>query len=268
MNKKYNCPIRPNLKSLTDKYKDKYLSNEPFEHIYIKDIFSDEFLGDVYDEIWKQKNEPVWYKFCTNKWISEGGNYSKFGTSTVRLTNYLLSDEWVGFLRELTDIGDLRAHKEWGGSGINFEPRGSHLEPHLDFTNKYEGWRRVNILFFLSSKGWKKEWGGYAENFKKNDNEIGYKLVNSYKPEYNSLVIFSASDTSYHGFDIVRCPEDEARIAITAYYYSNERGPHTKGSGMTKYVGWDEDRKKDPDYSGRKGTDLKKLGEEKEGETQ
>jgi hypothetical protein len=40
MNKKY-------LDSLVSKYKKKYHINDPYEHIYIKDIFSDEFLGEL-----------------------------------------------------------------------------------------------------------------------------------------------------------------------------------------------------------------------------
>ena len=251
MNKKYIYPKRPNLKSLTDKCKDKYLSNEPYEHIYLKDVFSDEFLGDVYDEILKQKDEPgTWYKFCTKT-----PNFSNFGKSTVRITDYLVSDEWVNFIRGITGIRNLISDKGWKSSGVNFEPRGSHLQPHTDYNFKYVGWRRVNVLLFLSSKGWKEEWGGYAENGRNNNGVC--ELVNSYKPEYNSLVIFNASEKSIHGFDIVKCPEDKARIVITCYYYSNDPGPHNGKSTKTKYIEWDKD--KGEDYNGRRGTGWKKI---------
>ena len=186
-----------------------------------------------------------------------GSDFSEFGDATVKLTDYLISDEWVGFLKELTGIDDLRSDKSWYGSGINFELRGSHLEPHTDFNKTSVGWRRVNFLLFLS-KDWKKKWGGQNELGHQNKDDE-YVCDKKYNPDFNTAVIFSTSDISYHGFGIVRCPEDQDRIVITSYYYSKDNGPHLDVHHTTKYIGWDKRRKQKEDYEKRRGTGFKEL---------
>ena len=150
----------------------------------------------------------------------------------------MVSDEWVHFLRDLTEIDDLYPDKTWFGAGVNFEPRGSHLEPHTDFNFRRSDsggdWRRVNLLLFLS-KDWKKEWGGQGELGHRNEVDE-YVCDKKYNPDFNTAVIFSTSDISYHSFDIVRCPEDKARIVITSYYYSNDKGPHSSPRNVTHYI--------------------------------
>lgn len=43
-------------------------------------------------------------------------------------------------------------------------------------------------------------------------------------PVFNRCVIFSTTDTSYHGHpDPLMCPEDITRKSIALYYYSNGR---------------------------------------------
>ena len=179
--------------------------------------------------------------------------------------NYLVSDEWVEFLSNLTEIKNLCSDPSWYASGINYEPRGSHLEPHTDFNYRQNlcgsgvSWRRVNILLFLSTENWQNDWGGHAECGKLTEN--GYVSVRKYKPHRNSLVVFETFADSYHGFDVVRCPEDTGRIVITAYYYTSEQGHHPQIQTHTNYVGWDTERKANSEYFERKGTGWRKLSE-------
>lgn len=241
------------LKEIAQKNKEEYKSNKPFEHIKLKNLFSTELLDDLLDNILEIKDEYKWNRLCTT-----GNDFSDFGKSAEVLTNYLVSDEWTNFLSELTGIDNLRSDKSWYGAGINFEPRGSHLEPHKDFNrNANLGWRRVNMLLFLS-KGWKDEWGGYNE-LGHIDEKNQYVVDKKYLPEFSHLVIFNTSDISYHGFDLVKCPEDKARIVVSCYYYTDDIGPHTKKLESTKYVGWDKERKQSKEYRGRGGTGWRKL---------
>ena len=230
-----------------------YQNNSPFPHIRLENLFSIDLMEDVVENIYKNRDTYKWEKMCT-----VGSDFSKFGDATVKLTDYLISDEWVGFLRELTGIDDLRPDKNWYASGINVEPRGAHLEPHTDFNFRGGiGWRRVNLLLFLS-KDWKKRWGGQNELGHQNkDNE--YVCDKKYNPDFNTAVIFSTSSISYHGFDIVKCPKNQVRIVITSYYYSENKGPHLNVQHTTKYIGWDKRRKQKEDYVQRIGTGFKEL---------
>ena len=245
------------LNYILEKNKNTYEVNKPFPHIRLENLFPDKLLDDVVDNIFNIKDEYKWWKLCT-----EGNDFSEFGESAVELTNYLISDHWVSFLSELTGVENLRSDKYWHSAGINFEPRGSHLEPHADFNKSSNGWRRVNVLLFLS-KDWRDEWGGHNElgqfEWAQGAPNKEYKKIKSYKPEFNTMVIFNTSPISFHGFDIVRCPEDSARIVIGCYYYSDDRGPHANPKSTTNYIGWDKERKQNKEYRGRGGTGWRKL---------
>tara|TARA_R100000030_G_C3247766_1_gene122208 strand:+ start:99 stop:833 length:735 start_codon:yes stop_codon:yes gene_type:complete len=231
--------------------KEEYKNNKPFEHIKIDDMFPKPLLDDLVENI--KNTDYEWYKLCTKG----PGDFGHFGKSAEVLTEYLTSSDWVDFLRELTDIEDLISDKEWLGAGINFEPRGSHLEPHTDFNKNNSMWRRVNVLLFLS-KDWKDEWGGHNELGHLGNDGV-YVVDKKYRPDFNRVVIFNTSPYSYHGFDLVSCPEDEARIVISCYYYSKNSGDHKQPNFTTNYVGWDKSRREQQEYQGRRGTGWRKL---------
>lgn len=238
-----------NIIEIAKENKDLYKNNTPFAHIKLEDLFPNNLLDNVLSDI--EKTDYKYHKFCT-----KGNCFSQFGESTVKLTDYLVGDEWVEFLKNLTGIEDLVSDKNWHAAGINVEPRGSHLEPHTDFNMHNKMWRRVNVLLFLS-KDWKDEWGGH--------NELGhvegknYVVDRKYKPEFNNVVIFNTSHYSYHGFDLVSCPDDKNRMVISCYYYSNDFGEHKTSQLHTNYVGWDIERKKQKEYHNRVGTGWRKL---------
>jgi len=232
-------------------YREIYENNEPFPNILIQNLFSKGFLDSTVASIKKFNNikDEVWFKLCT-----VGGDFSSFGDKTQKLMDYFISDEWLSIISQITGIEGLIADTSWEGAGINFEPRGSHLELHTDFNRKSKGdlgWRRVNMLLFLS-KDWQDEWGGQNELW----NEDLTECVQSTNPEYNNLIIFSTSDHSWHGFPPVTCPTDRSRKVISCYYYhpTNE-GPHSGVQRSTNYVGWGKNR----NFEGRKGTGYKPM---------
>ena len=68
---------------------DYYLNNKPYPHIVLRDIFDNELLDDVVDNIKrinKEEDGKMWYKFCT-----KGNDFSSFGKNAVALTDYLIS---------------------------------------------------------------------------------------------------------------------------------------------------------------------------------
>ena len=240
----------PNPETLST-LKNQYISNNPFPHIVIDDMFKENILDSTVKGIKKFNNikDDVWYKLCTL-----GSDFSAFGKEAQGLMNYLISSEWVDFMSKLTGIEGLTADPEWEGAGINFEPRGSHLELHTDFNQKRNGtlgWRRVNALLFLS-KDWQNEWGGQNELWNKDLSEC----VVSSNPEFNRLVVFTTSDISWHGFPPVVCPEDRSRKVISCYYYHPEdKGEHSYSKVHTTYRGWGKGR----NFEGRTGTGFKEI---------
>ena len=103
-----------NIIDIGKENKDLYKNNTPFAHIKLENIFPNDLLDGVLSDI--EKTEYEYFKFCT-----VGNCFSKFGESTVKLTDYLVGDEWVEFLRNITEIKDLKSDKSWHGAGINIE---------------------------------------------------------------------------------------------------------------------------------------------------
>ena len=213
---------------------DTYINIAPFPHIVIKDIFSEDVLNSTIKGIKKFNNtkDKVWHKLCT-----KGNDFSAFGKKTEALMKYLISEEWVSIISNITGIEGLVADPQRQGAGINFEPRGAHLELHTDFNTTgrdYLGWRRINILLFLS-KNWQDEWGG--------QNELWNEDLTECK-------------VSWHGFPPVTCPKDRSRKVISCYYYHpTDKGPHSSRQNNTTYAGWGKDR----DFEGRRGTGFKAI---------
>ena len=234
-----------------EKISKEYNSNKPFPNILIQNLFSENILNSTVEAISKFNNvkDKVWYKLCT-----QGSDFTAFGELTQKLMDFLISEEGVSLVSNITGIKGLISDPNWEGAGINFEPRGSHLELHTDFNRKSLGnlgWRRVNLLLFLS-KNWKTEWGGQNELW----NEDLSECVQSTNPEFNNLIIFSTSNTSWHGFPPVICPEDQSRKVISCYYYHpTDKGPHKGPQVKTNYVGWGEGR----DFEDRRGTGFKEI---------
>ena len=113
--------------------RDIYQNSTPFPHIRLENLFSTDLMENIVENVYNIKDEYKWNKLCT-----VGNDFSQFGKSAEVLTNHLVSDEWVNFISELTGIDNLYADKNWYSSGINVEPRGSHLEPHTDLISEKE----------------------------------------------------------------------------------------------------------------------------------
>ena len=70
------------------------------------------------------------------------------------------------------------------------------------------------------NKDWKEEYGGYLELWNQDMSDRGRKVL----PVFNRCVIFSTTDTSYHGHpDPLSCPEGWTRKSMALYYYTAKR---------------------------------------------
>ncbi|MCP4473325.1 MAG: hypothetical protein GY821_01880 [Gammaproteobacteria bacterium] len=87
--------------------------------------------------------------------------------------------------------------------------------------------RRLNVLLYLN-KDWQEDYGGHFEMWcgKTSDNGDHYltECVDRILPLFNRFVVFSTSETSYHGHpDPLLCPEDRSRKSLALYYYTVDR---------------------------------------------
>ena len=210
-----------NMRLLLPEAKKVYAQAEPFPHIYFDDFFSSNVLERVLKEF-PGKNDIDWVKYYDGyqkKLANE--NEKNIGLFSRHVLYSLNSSLFLKFLEELTGIECLISDPSFRGGGLHNIFRGGMLGVHADF-NKHEQYgfdRRLNLLLYLN-KDWREEYGGHIELWNKDMNQC----VSSYLPKFNRVVIFTTTQTSFHGHpEPLACPENMSRKSLALYYYTNDQ---------------------------------------------
>lgn len=213
------------LQEVAAKFKGNYNNDQPFPHIYFENFFNPEFLSLVREEFPDlSKLDTLRYNSPNEKKFASKGE-SNLGSNTKQLIHFLQSETFLKFLQELTSIKEtLISDPYLIGGGLHEIKPGGLLKVHADF-NKHALTaldRRLNILVYLN-KDWKEEYGGHFELWNRDMTKCAKRIL----PVFNTLAMFSTTDTSYHGHpDPLTCPEGNSRKSIALYYYSNGRPQH------------------------------------------
>lgn len=210
------------LNPIAEELNPDYVSALPFPHIVI-----DNFLPeDVLDEVLAEFPQPA-----DIEWRKHYGSASKklacndpgvMGDHSRHLIEQLNSAALLGFLVKMTGIDDLIPDTLLAGpGGFHQTERGGFLGIHADF-NFHPTWnldRRINLILYLN-KDWKEEYGGALELWNKEMTKCEKRIL----PIFNRCVVFSITDTAFHGHpDPLTCPDDVTRKSIAMFYYSNGR---------------------------------------------
>ena len=221
MNSKYINTEYVNLAEIAEKNANIYSHAVPFPHIVFKNFLNEDLLNEVLAEFPELEGKNI-RKFnnVREKKLSAQGE-QKFGESTKELLHYLNSEPFLEFLQKLTGIKELLLPDPYfEGGGLHEVKPGGLLKIHADFNrNKAKLDRRLNVLIYLN-KDWKESYGGELELWNKDMTKCEEKIL----PAFNSLVIFSTTDFSYHGHPTpLTCPPDRSRRSLALYYYTNGR---------------------------------------------
>ncbi len=175
------------------------------------------------------------------RWKTFGGGKMQFShpqqmPAPVReIFDAMHSHEFVEALKALSGVPDLTADRAYKGGGIHATPRDGQLGIHVDFNRHPDGrYRRLNVFLFLGDgKDWHDEWGGHLELW----DAAGKKCVQSIAPEFNRLVIFESTESSWHGHPHpLACPEGRFRLSLASYYFSNSRPADYRDRHSTIYL--------------------------------
>jgi Rps23 Pro-64 3,4-dihydroxylase Tpa1-like proline 4-hydroxylase len=211
------------LDELGEKLHGAYAEAEPFPHIVIDDLFSEEDLKAIIEEFpgpggidWNKFNNREERKLASTR-------ETQMGDMTRLFLYQLNSSIFIEFLETLTGIKGLIPDPHFWGGGLHQIERGGFLKIHADF-NRHERLdldRRLNLLLYLN-EGWREEYGGYLELWNRDMTQSVQRIL----PIFNRLVIFSTTDYSFHGHpDALACPAGQTRKSLALYYYSNGRPP-------------------------------------------
>jgi hypothetical protein len=209
------------MSSILPEAKKQYSQAKPFPHIYFDDFFDNNVAETVLKEF-PGENDIDWVKYYDGhqkKLANE--NEKNIGFFSRHVLYSLNSSLFLKFLEELTGIKNLISDPSFRGGGLHNIYRGGKLGVHADF-NKHERYgfdRRLNLLLYLN-KEWKEEYGGKIELWDKKMKQC----VRSYIPKFNRVVIFTTTETSFHGHpEPLSCPKNMNRKSMALYYYTNER---------------------------------------------
>ena len=204
-------------------FHDQYIAAQPFPHIVLDQLFSDEILDSVLAEF-PGRNELDWASFDNPREKKLGlrpGGDEDVPEDIRRFLWSMGSPPILKFLEQLTGIEGLIPDPYLGGGGLHQIERGGFLKIHSDFNwhPKLRLDRRLNLLIYLN-RDWREDFGGHLELW---DREMKH-TVQTILPCFNRTVIFSTTDTSYHGHPTpLTCPAGWSRKSASFYYYTAGR---------------------------------------------
>ena len=212
-----------------------YQDNKPFPHIGIDKFFDDNIIRNLVADY------PGEFDASWNRTFLDAGAYEeqKLGLDRMEdlppsiqsFINALNSKPFLEFLERLTGIDGLIPDPYLYGGGLHMIPRGGRLAVHADFNvhEKLRLDRRLNLIVYLNYD-WNPEWGGALELW---DKDVKVK-EKAYLPNANRVVVFSTTDTAFHGHpDPLTSPKGKYRRSIALYYYTNGRPEEERSESHT-----------------------------------
>lgn len=202
--------------------RDRYVAAEPFPHIVLDGLFDDDALEAVLREF-PDRNAMRWREFDspTEKKLGYYHETSAISKTVREFLNDMNSFEMLLWLEALTGIDGLIPDPYFGGGGLHQIEPGGFLKIHADFNvhPKLKLDRRLNMLVYLN-KEWRDEYGGHLELWDRDLTACRQKIL----PSFNRTVIFSTSDTSFHGHpQPLTAPAGLSRKSVSLYYYTAGR---------------------------------------------
>lgn len=213
------------LYELAERMSPEYARADPFPHAVLDGLFASSELEAVADEF-PDPDDSVWktYTAPAEAGKQEASSEPTWGPRVRALVEYLRSSEWIGFVERLTGCSGLVADAH--GGGMHQSTAGARLDVHADFNRhpELDLDRLVNAIVFLNPR-WTADAGGCLELWG------SHGCVRSIVPELNRCVIFSASETSFHGHPVPvaggldpATGQPRRRRSVAVYYYGRREG--------------------------------------------
>lgn len=209
---------------LTEKaasFADEYQHASPFPHIILDDLFPRDALTAALNEFpkpgdiqWASYRNDVEHKLACE-------DETMMGPAIRHVLNQCNSSLFLQFLEKMTGIGALIPDPHFRGGGMHQIEPGGYLKVHADFNwyQRLKLHRRLNLLVYLN-QDWSESYGGHLQLWDRTMSRCEAKII----PIFNRSVIFSTTDTAYHGHpDPLTCPPDRTRKSLALYYYTRER---------------------------------------------
>lgn len=218
------------IEESTKALRDQFAKASPFPFLVLDGLFDPDELASAV-EAWPHES-PDWKGYQREK----RGLMTReaIPSGLLAVIDELNSERFVRWLASISRVKRLQADDSMAGGGLHEVGPGGALGMHIDFNRLDHLYRRVNCLLYLN-RDWPAEWGGALEL---RDCPKDPGITKTIAPTFNRLVIFEASEHSWHGHPLpLQCPNKASRKSIAAYYYSDTPHPSYKEKHSTIYKG-------------------------------
>lgn len=196
----------------------------PFRHWLLRGVIPPEVLAAARAAV-PEADWPGWVRYANDveqKRTTRNG-LADLPPTAGDLFRGLCGWGFVSFLRHLTGVPELLSDPSLWGAGLHVSDPGDYLSPHLDFDAhpRMPGCRRrLNLVAFLNER-WEVAWGGAFQLC-----SAAGEPVKEIHPEPGLVVVWEASDVSYHAATEVTGPE--SRLTAACYYMAPAPKPATR----------------------------------------
>ena len=232
------------LAALADKHREEFRTNQPFQHVVLKDFLPIDVARRLANEFpsidaidWLLEGPGV-AKHSADKNIEKvsSSREALFPPLIRHVMHEFNSATFLTFLEELTGLKDLMPDPSFRGCGLHSTGRGGRLMVHADSSRhpNPELHQMINVIYYVTP-GWRDEWGGHLELWDRD----AARCVNKVKPEFNSILVFFTGIRCYHGHPHpIESPPGVRRNSLAAYYYTTNRPTDETYAGHTDWVKW------------------------------
>lgn len=217
---------RVSLPASTEELAIAYRNAKPFPYLVIDNMFPDELLERVLQEI-PELGEGKWVHDRYDRQVkSQLRSAVDLGDAGYEFSCFLHSAKFLYLLSELTGIWGLLPDPYLGGAGYHVVPSGGHFDVHADRNvDPMIGLKRRLAMLVYLNKAWKSDYGGQLELW----DQKATRCEKVIEPCYNRTVIFEIGDFNFHGVRTV-LNESRTRKSFAVYYHTigeKDLRPHT-----------------------------------------
>jgi Rps23 Pro-64 3,4-dihydroxylase Tpa1-like proline 4-hydroxylase len=195
-----------------------YIQEKPFPHIVIDNFLPEDILDQVLEEF-ADPDQLEWVSYNNPREQKLGSaSEEQLGAATRLLLYQLNSSLFLNFLESLTGVKGLIPDPHFQGAGLHQIKPGGFMKIHADYNYlaRLNLEHRINLLLYLN-KNWKEEYGGHFELWDRDMSSCQKRVL----PIFNRCLVFTSTDTSFHGHpNPLTCPDNRTRRSLAVNYYT------------------------------------------------